>query len=193
VTDIRDYIELALDMGAYKDIEIDILKETLIAWTERPGDPCSVVELRDGRVLAGFAVFARTQGTDFTWDVRAFCVDSVYRGKGVGQRLADLIEEEILSSTDHGIIRVELSKKKELAVGEGFLLDRDFTLIGHIKAFYDSEDDYFIYAKHVTIHKPEIQDEQAKDKDAPVKDKDAAAEAKEDRSEDKGAAEASQA
>ncbi len=160
VTDIRDYIELARDMGAFKDIEIDILKETLVAWTERPGDPCSVVELRDGRLLAGFAVFARTQGTDFTWDVRAFCVDSIYRGKGVGQRLAELIEEEILATTDHGIIRVELSKKKEMAVGEGFLLDRDFMLIGHIKGFYELEDDYFIYAKHVTIHEPEIEDRQ---------------------------------
>jgi GNAT superfamily N-acetyltransferase len=175
VTDIREYIELARDMGAFKDIEIDILKETLIAWTERPGDPCSVVELRDGRVLAGFAVFARTQGTDFTWDVRAFCVDSVYRGKGVGQRLADLIEEEILDSTDHGIIRVELSKKKESAVGEGFLLERDFTLIGHIEGFYESNDDYYIYAKHVTIHEPEIMDEPDKGDAASTESKDGAA------------------
>lgn len=151
-TDIKDYMQLAAETGAYKDIELDILKETLVAWTERPGNPCSVVELRDGKVLAGFAVFARTPGTDYTWDVRAMCVDSIYRGKGVGQRLSDLIEEEILASHPQGIIRFELSRRKEAAVGEGFLLDRGYTLIGHIEAFYDVGDDYFIFAKHVSIH-----------------------------------------
>ncbi len=159
MTDIRDFIQLARDSGAYKDIELDILKETLLNWTERPGDPCSVVELRDGRVLAGFAVFARTQSTDFTWDVRAVCVDSIYRGKGVGQRLVDLIEEEILGSASQAIIRFELSKRKEAAVGEGFLLDRGFTLIGHIEGFYEQGDDYFIYAKHVSMHQPEEAEE----------------------------------
>jgi len=155
VTDIQDFIQLARDSGAYKDIELDILKETLLSWKERPGDPCSVVELRDGKVLAGFAVFARTQSTDFTWDVRAVSVDAIYRGKGVGQRLVDLIEEEILSSAAQAIIRFELSKRKEVAVGEGFLLDKGFSLIGHIEGFYELGDDYFIYAKHVSIHQPE--------------------------------------
>lgn len=159
MTDIRDYIELARETGAFKDIEVDILKETLLAWLERPGDPCSVVELRDGKILAGFAVYARTLGTDFTWDVRAFCVDSIYRGKGVGQRLADLIEEEILNRAEQGIIRAELSRKKEVAVGEGFLLDSDFTLIGHIADFYELGDDYYIYAKHVSIHAHESEQE----------------------------------
>lgn len=159
MTDIRDYIQLAREAGAFKDIELEILKETLLAWMERPGDPCSVVELRDGKVLAGFAVFARTQGTEYTWDVRAVCVDSIYRGKGVGQRLADLIEEEILASFPQGIIRVELSKRKEDAVGSGFLLERGFSLIGHIAGFYDTDDDYYIYAKHVSIHAPEKEGE----------------------------------
>ena len=163
VTDIQDYIRLARESGAYKDIELDILKETLLAWMERPGDPCSVVELRDGKLLAGVAVFARTQGTEYTWDVRALCVDSAYRGKGVGQRLADLIGEEILSTSPQGIIRVELSKRKEDAVGTGFLLDRGFSLIGHIEGFYDADDDYFIYAKHVSNHAPESEDESKAD------------------------------
>lgn len=155
MTDIRDYLQLAREAGAYKDIELEILKETLLAWTERPGDPCSVVELRDGRVLAGFAVFARTAGTEYTWDVRALCVDPIYRGKGVGERLADLIEEEILSAHPQGIIRVEISKRKEDAVGSGFLLARGFSLIGHIESFYESGDDYYIYAKHVSLHERE--------------------------------------
>jgi GNAT superfamily N-acetyltransferase len=148
--DIREYLKLARDSGAYKDIEIDILKETLIAWLEHPGEPCSVVELRDGNLLAGFAVFARAKNTEYSYDVRSICVDAVYRGKGVGQKLTEMIEEEVLNFGPQAIVRFEISKKKEAVVGEGFLLERDFAMIGHIKAFYDTEDDYFIYAKHVS-------------------------------------------
>ncbi|MFZ4617327.1 MAG: GNAT family N-acetyltransferase [Rectinemataceae bacterium] len=148
--DIREYLKLARNSGAYKDIEIDILKETLITWLEHPGEPCSVVELRDGNLLAGFAVFARANNTEYSYDVRSICVDAVYRGKGVGQKLTEMIEEEVLNFGPQAIVRFEISKKKEAVVGEGFLLERNFAMIGHIKAFYDTEDDYFIYAKHVS-------------------------------------------
>ncbi|MEI6874745.1 MAG: GNAT family N-acetyltransferase [Spirochaetota bacterium] len=150
MTDFREYIRLARDSGAYKDIELEILKETLNSWSEHPGDPCSVVELGDGKVLAGFAVFARAPNTDYTFDVRAICVEKIYRGKGVGEKLAEMIEEETLTQSPQAVIRFEISRRKEAAVGSGFLLERGFALIGHIEAFYDSEDDYYIYAKHVS-------------------------------------------
>jgi len=152
MTDIREYLQLARESRAYKDIELDILQETLASWAERPGDPCFVAELRDGKVLAGFAVYVKAQNTDYTYDVRAICVDSIYRGKGVGQRLAEVIEEETLQREPQAIIRFEISRKKEESVGTGFLLEKGFSLIGHIEAFYDSADDYYIYAKHVSIH-----------------------------------------
>jgi GNAT superfamily N-acetyltransferase len=156
MTDIHEYIQLARESGAYKDIELDILKETLASWAERPGDPVSVVELRDGKILAGFAVYARVPNTDFTFDVRAICVDKVYRGKGVGQKLAETLEEETLRQSTQVIIRFEISRRKEESVGSGFLIDAGFSLIGHIAAFYDSEDDYYIYAKHFPL--PPVED-----------------------------------
>ena len=161
--DIHEYIQLARDSGAYKDIELEILKETLITWQEHPGDPCSVVELRDGKLLAGYAVFARANNTEYTYDVRSICVDAVYRGKGVGQKLAEMIEDEVLTIGPQAIIRFEISRKKEAIVGEGFLLERDFAMIGHIKAFYDFEDDYYIYAKHVSTFISEDEDEDDED------------------------------
>jgi ribosomal protein S18 acetylase RimI-like enzyme len=113
------------------------------------------VELGDGKVLAGFAVFARAPNTDYTYDVRAICVEKMYRGKGVGQKLAEMIEEEAMAQSNQAVIRFEISRRKEESIGSGFLLDRGFSLIGHIEAFYDSEDDYYIYAKHVTNRPPE--------------------------------------
>jgi ribosomal protein S18 acetylase RimI-like enzyme len=166
MTDIREYIQLARETEAFKDIELDILKETLSSWAERPGDPCSVVELRDGKTLAGFAVYARAHNTDYTYDVRAICVDTSYRGKGVGQKLAEMIEEETISQAPQAIVRFEISRTKEEAVGAGFLLERGFSLIGHIKAFYATEDDYYIYAKHVSIHAAKAKKEEEEKKKA---------------------------
>ncbi len=157
MTNIQEYLQLARETKVYKDIELDILMETLSSWAKSPGDPCSVAELRDGKTLAGFAVYARAHNTEYTFDVRAICVDSVYRGKGVGQKLAEMIEEETIAQAPQAIIRFEISRRKEESVGSGFLLDRGFSLIGHIESFYDTENDYYIYAKHVSIHAQKAQ------------------------------------
>ena len=148
--DIREYEQLALDSGAYRDIEIDILKETLASWKARPGDPYTILELRDGRVLAGFAVFCRAPNTEFTYDILSLCVDPVYRGKGVGRRLLEMLEEEALGADPAAILRCETSRKKQEAIGAEVLEDCGYALIGHIADFYEGGDDYFMYARHAS-------------------------------------------
>jgi ribosomal protein S18 acetylase RimI-like enzyme len=147
--DIREYEQLASDSGAFKDIELEILKETLITADEHPGDPFRLVEVRDGRVLAGFAVFCKAQNTDFTYDGVGLCVDRSYRDKGIGQRLVELLEEELLKLDGSPILRFETSLKKEEAMGKGLLESCGFALIGHIADFYGVGDDYYMYARHL--------------------------------------------
>lgn len=147
--DIREYEQLAADSGAYKDIELEILKETLLAAEERPGDPFRMVEVRDGRLLAGFAIFCKASNTDFTYDGIALCVDSSYRDKGIGPRLVELLEEELRKLERAPILRFETSRKKEEAMGKGLLPSCGFALIGHIADFYGAGDDYYIYARHL--------------------------------------------
>ena len=57
--DNREYESLARETGALRDIELEILKETISTWRERPGDPYTLIEVRDGKILAGFAVMGR--------------------------------------------------------------------------------------------------------------------------------------
>jgi GNAT superfamily N-acetyltransferase len=149
MTEIGEYQDLALGIGIFKDIELDILKETLVAWRERPGDPHTLLEIRDGKILAGFAILCRASNTDFTFDVRAFCIDRGYLGKGVAERLLSMVEEEVLRLEGTGILRLETSSRKVTAIGRGALDAAGYALIGHITGFYGESDDFFMYAKHL--------------------------------------------
>jgi GNAT superfamily N-acetyltransferase len=153
MVEIHEYEQLAKDTGAFKDIELEMLKETLQAWKSRPGDPFTLLDLRDGRILAGFAILARAPDTDFTFDVRAICIERAYIGTGVGKRLIEMVEEEAMRDTSSAIVRFETSRRKEDAIGRGVYTESGYLAIGHIADFYEAGDDYFIYAKH--LHRSE--------------------------------------
>jgi hypothetical protein len=147
--DIHEYEQLARETGAYRDIELDILQETLQSWQSSPGDPYTILELRDGKILAGFAVLSRATNTEFTFDVRSLCVERGYLEKRVGRSLLDMLENEVLRLEASAIVRFEISRLKEDAVGKGLFIEAGYALIGHIKDFYTEGNDYFIYAKYL--------------------------------------------
>ncbi|HUW71431.1 MAG TPA: GNAT family N-acetyltransferase [bacterium] len=155
---IREYELLSLETGAYRDIELDILKETLAAWKESPGKPFELIELRDGIILAGFCLYYRSPNTDYTFDVHTFVIGRDYRSGAVGPRLMALLEEKLLETNTYAVIRVETSKVKEQAIGESFYQNSGFQTIGHIPGFYDSDNDYYIYVKAVSSIKPRDSD-----------------------------------
>jgi GNAT superfamily N-acetyltransferase len=152
--DVREYESLARETGAYKDIEIDILKETLLDWQDHPGQPYTLLDLRDGKILAGFAIFAKAPNTDFTYDIRDICIERAYIGKGVSLRLMEMLEEEARRLESSAILRLETSRRKEDAMGRGSLAAAGFATIGHIADFYATGDDYYIFAKHVIRQAP---------------------------------------
>lgn len=147
--DMAEYEELAREMGAFLDIELEILKESLLACAEGQKGSCSLAEVRDGKILAGFALLVRAANTDYTWDVSAFCVDPAYRDKGIGARLVQLLEEDCLRSSPSAILRFETSSRKIEGLGRDLLPRAGYSLIGHIVDFYGKGDDYFIYARHL--------------------------------------------
>jgi len=151
---IREYELVSLETGAYRDIELDIPKETLAAWKESPGTPFELIELRDGMILAGFCLFYKALNTDYTYDVHTFVVGRDYRNRVVGPRLIELLEERLLETRKYAVIRVETSKVKEEAIGNSFFQTNGFQTIGHIPAFYDTENDYYIYVKAVSSIPP---------------------------------------
>jgi hypothetical protein len=157
--DMDEFGGLARETEVYKDIELEILKEALSAWQQKPGDPYSVLELRDGKVLAGFAVMCREAGTDSSFDVRAMCIAPSYIGTGVPTSIIAMLEDEVLSMESSAILRFETSTRKEASIGTGILSRQGYALIGHIPDFYSPGDDYFMYARH--LHRGPEKDEAA--------------------------------
>jgi GNAT superfamily N-acetyltransferase len=147
--DVEEYEDLARETRAYKDIEIEILKEAFAAWQKKPDDPYSFLELRDGKILAALAVMSREINTDYTFTIQTLCVDPSYLGKGIDARLLELIEAEALKLGVSAILRIELSSEKQEAFGAGVFEAKGYTLIGHIPDFYSPGNDYFMYAKHI--------------------------------------------
>ncbi len=155
--DVEEYEDLARDSGAYGDIELEILTEPLSASKRSPGDPFTMVEIRDGKILAGFAIYSKAANTESSYECIAFCVDRDYRDKGIGANLLDLLETEILKAEKSPILRFEISTKKAEAMGGNLLPDSGYSLIGHIPDFYEKGDDYFIYARHLEAQNPAME------------------------------------
>jgi hypothetical protein len=153
--DLHEYRDLARESGAYTDIELDILEEALSSWSKNPGKPNILVELRDGKILAGFTVVRREEVTEYTFNAQVICVGPSYLGTGAMGSLLAKLEEEIRQKIDSAILRIETSTQKAVAFGLDALMDAGYSLIGHIPDFYAKGNDYFMYAKHVHIEKKE--------------------------------------
>ncbi|HSV56409.1 MAG TPA: GNAT family N-acetyltransferase [Magnetospirillaceae bacterium] len=148
--DTRELAQLAMESGAYRDIELDILIDTLDSWKAGPGRPYFLVEVQDDRRPAGFCLFKRASDTEFTFDIHTFLVGRQYRCKGPADRLLELVIEEVLLSARSAMIRVEISTIKESAVEPGFFPAHGFGILGHIPDFYSPGNDYWIYARRTS-------------------------------------------
>jgi ribosomal protein S18 acetylase RimI-like enzyme len=154
MVDIGEYEALARETGVYKDIEIEILKESLSSWEKRPNEPYTVLEIRDGKILAAFLVLLHEEDSDYSYTIQTICVDPSYRETGVVDKLLDGLEIESLKLRPSAILRFELSTEKERALGLGVLESRGYGLIGHIPDFYAKGSDYFMYAKIIHRRNP---------------------------------------
>jgi hypothetical protein len=147
--DLSEYRGLAGESGAFTDIELDILDEALASCERSPGKPDILVEIRDGRTLAGFAVMRREEAAEYTFNVQALCLGPSYLGTAVTGSLLARLEEEVRGRAESAILRVETSTAKAAAFGSGALSEAGYSLIGHIPDFYSAGNDYYMYAKHL--------------------------------------------
>jgi ribosomal protein S18 acetylase RimI-like enzyme len=144
-----EYVRIASDTGMYQEIELEILEETIKTQLAEPGKPYMMVEVRDGKALAGFALFHKIHGTDCTWDIHTILIDLNYQGMGIGSRLLALIEEKICLTDPIAVVRVEISKKREVLIEDGLFLSAGYMLIGHIPDYYEPGNDYCIYTRYL--------------------------------------------
>ncbi len=149
MTDLRYYILLASESGAFKDIELDIMKEALEEWERRSDGKMTLVELASSGRISGFAYFGPHNGTEFTYEIKWIVVDRLSRRQGIGGQLLERVEEEVRRMKPNAILTVETTTIKEGAINPGFYLEHGFSLIGRIPNFYGKGDDFLMYAKHL--------------------------------------------
>lgn len=152
--DFREFERAASNTGVFKGVEVDILHETLVSWSSSPGNPYTVLELRDGKTLAAFAIVSRSSGRDSTHDIRYIVLDRDYRSTEGGKRILEMIDEDLLAKNSYGVIRLETSGKKLGNLGVECYEASGYRIIGHIAGYYGDDDDYYYLMKTVYRNPP---------------------------------------
>ena len=152
--DMQEFERVASNTGVFKGVEIDLLHETLLSWKSSPADPYTVLELRDGKTLAAYAIIGRVTGRESTFDIRYIVVDRDYRSTSGGKSLFALIDENLLKKNSYAVIRLETSGKKLASLGTSSIEEAGYKSIGHILGYYGEDDDYYYLVKTVYRNSP---------------------------------------
>ena len=147
--DMQEFERVASNTGVFKGVEIDLLHETLLSWKSAPGDPYTVLELRDGKILVAFAIISRINGRESTYDIRYLVVDRDYHSTEGGKHLLELLDEDLLNHGSYAVIRLETSGKKLGNFRPEAFQEAGYRMIGHIPGYYGADDDYFYLIKTV--------------------------------------------
>jgi ribosomal protein S18 acetylase RimI-like enzyme len=164
--DMQEFERVASNTGAFKGVEIDLLHETLLSWKSSPGDPYTVLELRDGKILVAFAIISRINGRESTYDIRYLVVDRDYRSTEGGKHLLELLDENLLDRASYAVIRLETSGKKLNMLKPESFQEVGYKMIGHIPGYYGADDDYYYLIKTVYRKPPNL--ENLTDRQPPV-------------------------
>jgi len=153
---MQEFEQVASYTGAFKGVEIDLLHETLLSWKSSPGDPYTVLELRDGKTLVAFAIIGRINGRESTFDIRYIVVDRDYKSTEGGKHLLEMLDEDLLKKSSYAVIRLETSGKKLENLKPEAFLEAGYKMIGHIPGYYGQDDDYYYLIKTVYRHPPKF-------------------------------------
>ncbi|MDP2791674.1 MAG: hypothetical protein Q8O15_07970 [Rectinemataceae bacterium] len=152
--DMREFELVASQSGVFKGVEIDLLHETLLSWKGSPGEPYTVLELRDGKILVAFAIISKINGRQSTFDIRYIVVDRDYHSTECGSHLLQLLDEDLLAKNSYAVIRLETSGKKLENLRPEAFQESGYKMIGHIPGYYGEGDDYFYLIKTVYRNTP---------------------------------------
>lgn len=152
--DFKEYEAVTINSGTFAGVEADLIVEILKDWQKAPGQPYTLLELRDGKTLVAFAIIHRVSGRNFTFDIRFIVLDRDYRSTSAIQHLFEMIDEELLKKIPFAVIRIEISSVKKNSLGENALENAKYCQIGHIAAYYGEGNDFFFYIKAIFRNPP---------------------------------------
>ena len=153
---VEEFERVAARTGVFQGVELDLLHETLASWKSSPGNPYILLEVRDGKTLAAFAIISKTSGRESTYDIRYLVVNRDYQQSQGGSYLLSLIDEELLKRSSYAVIRIESAGNKLQTLGATTLEDAGYKLIGHIPNFFGEGNDYYYYVRAIYRPRPEV-------------------------------------
>ena len=103
----------------------------------------------DGDMLAGYACWGPTPGTEGTHDLYWIVVDPTSQGAGVGTLLLRTVESRLVADGCRLVV-VETSSRADYAPTRAFYEHRGYTRAATIPGYYAPGDDLVVYTKDLT-------------------------------------------
>lgn len=146
---ISRYVDIALSVKAFRDNELEILKQVLEDSQNNPQTTYNALLEILNNELAGFLVYGRTPLTEYSWDIYWLIVHRDFQRKGIGRKLIERAEVCIVAKSPNAVVRVETSTKKEYSAAHGLYKRARFQEIGKLPNFYADGDDLIIFYKEL--------------------------------------------
>jgi ribosomal protein S18 acetylase RimI-like enzyme len=142
-------LELLREGEMFTAEELDVARELIDIWLDRPEQKDYLIftaEL-DGRAT-GYVCFGPTPATQGTYDLYWIAVAPRLQGRGLGGRLLDFAEAQIVSRAGR-IVIIETSSTQRYRPTQAFYEKKGYVIEARIRDFYRAGDDRLIYVKRM--------------------------------------------
>jgi len=142
-------MNLLKDTPEFTPAEVVIAEEVIDSYLKDPiKSGYFTIVAMNGETLAGYLCYGPTPLTEGTWDLYWAAVSRSVRGKGIGKKLWEIGEADIIKQGGRlGII--ETSSKPNYESTRRFHEGRGYKEVGRIADFYAVGDDKIIYVKQL--------------------------------------------
>ncbi len=142
-------LHMAEGTTVFKPIEIKALKEVLDDYHagNYQAGPRAITYEQEGNPV-GFAYYAPTAMTDRTWHLYWIFVTKAIQAKGIGAKLLEFAEKEIVAAGGR-LFLIETSSLPSYQPTRNFYLKYKYEQAAVIRDFYADGDDQVIFRKHL--------------------------------------------
>lgn len=149
----RDRIEtLVISSGKFNDVEIAVALELVdeaLAQGEKSGYIFAVLaDEKDPSSVRGYACYGPVPLTQGTWDLYWIVIDRAYQKKGLGRRLLEHVERDVIKR-DGRMLLIETSSQESYASTIRFYKSRGYHLEARVRNFYRTGDDKLVFQKEL--------------------------------------------
>jgi ribosomal protein S18 acetylase RimI-like enzyme len=133
--------------GEFDPEEVDVALELIDVTLSREDTYRFWVDVEDGKVR-GYVCYGPTPMTRGTYDLYWICVDPEMKGKGIGKKLIEKVEEELRAEGGR-LVRVETAGLDRYVATRTFYDRIGYQEIARIRDFYWPGNDLVIYGRYL--------------------------------------------